>query len=112
MPRELESWIACLIELAGDVRAAHASEPVALQPDHYGFLVFLLSQIFENEDQALLGLRASPIFRFSFEKGRLLFKDLRERGLVVGAAPTTEAQELVMQSPYAPYVSAVREVSR
>jgi hypothetical protein len=111
-PRDLESWLACLLGLAGNERAAQAPEPVALHADHYGLLVFLLSKAFENEDQALSGLRSSPIFRFPIERSRSLLKDLRDRGLVVGAAPTTEAHELVMQSPYAPYVSAVREVSR
>jgi len=112
VPRDIEAWLACLVDLAGNVRVAQPPEAVALHPDHYGLLVFLLSQAFENEEQALAGLRSSPIFRFSLERGRSLLKDLRERGLVAGAAPTTEAHELVMQSPYAPYVSAVREVSR
>ena len=112
VPRDLESWLTGLLDLAGDVRAAQAPEQLALQPDHYGLLVFLLGQAFENEEQAMAGLRSSSIFRFSAERGRSLLKELRERGLVVGAAPTTEAHELVMQSPYAAYVSAVREVSR
>ena len=110
-PGDLESWLASLVALAGESRPAPARVEAALQPDHYGFLVFLLSQTFEGEEQAIVGLRSSPIFRFSAERGRSLLKELRERGLVVGAAPTTEAYELVMQSPYAPYVSAVREVS-
>jgi hypothetical protein len=110
--REVERWLACLLDLAGDVRAEQAPELVALQADHFGLLVFLLSREFENEEQALVALRSSPIFRFSAERGRLLLKELRERGLVVGSAPTPEAHRLVMQSPYAHYVSAVREVSR
>lgn len=112
VPREVEAWLACLLDLSGDVRVAQAPQPAALQPDHYGLLVFLLSQAFENEEQALAGLRSSSIFRFSAERGRSLLKELRDRGLVVGAALTTEAHEVVMQSPYAAYVSAVREVSR
>jgi hypothetical protein len=108
---QVEAWLACLVDLAGNVRIAQTSEPAALRPDHYGFLVFLLSQAFENEEQAISELSYSAIFRFSAEKGRSLLRELHERGLVVGAAPTTQAYELVMQSPYAPYVSAVREVS-
>lgn len=109
--REVETWLTCLVDLAGDVQAARAPEPVALQPDHYGFLVFLLSRTFKDEDQALAGLRSSSIFSFSVDRGRSLLKELRERGLVVGTLPTAEALALVMQSPYAPYVSAAREVS-
>lgn len=109
---QVEAWLACLVDLVGDVRVAQTLEPAALQPDHYGLLVFLLSQAFENEEQALAGLSSSPIFRFSAAKGRSLLRELHERGLVAGAAPTTQAHELVMQSPYAPYVSAVREVSQ
>ena len=41
-----------------------------------------------------------------------LLKELRDRRLVDGAIPTREAHTLVMQSPYAPYVSAIREVSK
>lgn len=112
VPREVQGWLACLADLAGNARVELAPEPTALQPDHYGFLVFLLGQAFENDEQALSALRSSPIFRFSAEKGRSLLNELRERGLVAGTAPTNEAYELVMRSPYAPYVSAVREVSR
>jgi len=109
---QVEAWLAHLVDLAGEVRAAQSPEPAALRPDHYGLLVFLLSQSFENEEQALAGLSASTIFRFSVEKGRSLLRELHDRGLVVGAAPTPQARELVMQSPYALYVSAVREVSQ
>ena len=109
---QLEEWLSRLADLAGDVRVAQTSQPAALQPDHYGFLVFLLSQTFENEEQAIAGLSSSPIFSFSSKNGRSLLRELNERGLVVGAMPTTEAYELVMQSPYGPYVSAVREVSQ
>ena len=111
-PQEVTAWLACLLNLAGDARASPAQEPAALQPDHYGLLVFLLSSTFESEDQALTGLRTSSIFRFSAEKARSLLKELRERGLVVGTAPTTKAHDLVMHSPYGAYVSAVREVSQ
>lgn len=111
-PNEVERWLATLIALAGkSVPATHSVER-ALHPDHYGMLVFLLSEPFENEAQAIAALSSSPIFRFSPEKGRSLLQELRDRGGVIGAAPTPAALELVMQSPYAPYVSAVREVSR
>ncbi len=109
---QVEAWLEHLVNLAGEVRVAQTLEPATLRPEHYGFLVFLLSQSFENEEQVLAGLSASTIFRISVEKGRGLLRDLHERGLVVGAAATSQAQELVMQSPYAPYVSAVREVSK
>src|SRR5207244_65276 len=79
VPQDLEAWLTCLVDLAGDVRTAQAPKPAELQPDHYGFLVFLLSQGYENEEQALTGLRSSAIFRFSVERGRSLLKELRER---------------------------------
>ena len=110
-PDDLESWLARLIALAGESQPAEVPLANALSPDHYGFLVFLLSRTFADEDQAIEGLRSSPIFRFAPEKGRSLLRELRDRGLVNGAMPTTEACEIVMQSPYAPYVSALREVS-
>ena len=110
--REAEAWLACLVDLAGNVRSAQAPEPIALQPDHYGFLVFLLSQSFDNEDQMFVGLLSSPIFRFSVERGRSLLAELRQQGLVEGVAPTPQAHAVVTQSPYAPYASAFREVPR
>lgn len=112
VPREVERWLASLSELAGEARATQGPEPVPLEPDHYGLLVFLLSRAFESEEQALASLLSSPIFRFSHERGRSLLNDLRGRGLVVGAVPTPAAHEVVMRSPYAHYVTAVREVSR
>jgi len=111
VPGDIQSWLGCLVALAGESRPAPTPVATALQPDHFGFLVFLLSQSFADEEQVIAGLRSSSIFRFSHERGRTLLQELREQGLVVGAEPTTEAYELVMQSPYAPYVSALREVS-
>ena len=51
------------------------------------------------------------IFRIAPERTNALLNELRSQGLVVGALPTTEATELVMQSPYALYVGALREVT-
>jgi hypothetical protein len=110
-PGDLESWFKSLVSLAGECQAAEAPMAGALSADQYGFLVFLLSQPFADETQAIAGLRSSTIFRLSPERGRSLLKELRDRGLVDGALPTTEAYELVMQSPYAAYVSALCEVS-
>ena len=42
---------------------------------------------------------------------KALLKDLQARGLVAGATPTGAAEELVLQSPYAHYVNALREVA-
>ncbi|WP_321946814.1 hypothetical protein [Paraburkholderia sp. J10-1] len=110
-PEELERWLASLVSLAGEGQPAKMAAATALSPDHYGFLVFLLSQTFADEEQAIAGLRSSSVFRFSLERGRSLLKELSDRGLVDGAMPTSVAYELVMQSPYAPYVGALREVS-
>lgn len=110
-PREADAWLESLTALAGAGRAEAVPEPRILEPDHFGFLVYLLSKQFADEEQALGELRASTVFKFSAERARTLLMELRERGLVVGAVPTAQAFELVMQSPYAPYVSAVREVS-
>jgi hypothetical protein len=110
-PGELKSWFASLVLLAGDIASAKAPAASALLPDHYGFLVFLLTHTFADDEQAIAGLRSSPVFSFSAQRGRTLLKELRDRGLVDGAMPTTEAYELVMGSRYAAYVSALREVS-
>lgn len=109
---ELEDWLDSLVQLAGESRLPQAPEAVPLSADHYGLLVYLLSRTFSDEQQAIDGLRSSPIFRISAERGRSLLKDLQGRGLVDGAAPTSAAEELVMQSPYAHYVNALREVNR
>ncbi|HYD57908.1 MAG TPA: hypothetical protein VEB41_13455 [Burkholderiales bacterium] len=108
VPAELRSWLGNLVELAGESQAVPTTVAAALQPDHYGFLIFLLSQPFSDEGQVVAALHSSSVFRFSIEKGRLLLKELRDQDLVLGVTPTTEAYELVMQSPYAPYVSALR----
>ena len=112
VPGDLESWFATLVSLAGENQPAELPVTGALSAEQYGFLVFLLSQTFTDEAQAIAALLSSSIFRFSPERGRSLLSELRDRDLVDGAKPTTEAYELVMQSPYAAYVSALREVSR
>ncbi len=109
---DLESWFTSLVSLAGENQPAEPTVAGALSAEHYGFLVFLLSQTFTDEAQAIAALLSSSIFRFSSERARLLLRELRDRDLVDGAKPTTEAYELVMQSPYAAYVGALREVSR
>jgi hypothetical protein len=111
-PAELESWFSCLVALAGEEAPAVTPKTAPLKPDHFGLLVFLLSGSFNTTDEALQNLVSSTVFRFSPERARLLLKELSERGLVVDAAPTPEAKALVMESPYALYVSAVREVNR
>jgi hypothetical protein len=110
-PEETQRWLVSLVALAGEAKAVDAPAQTSLSPDHYGLLVFLLSRSFEGDEQAIAALRASSIFRIAPERARALLNDLRVRGLVMGAVPTTEATELVMQSPYALYVSALREVT-
>lgn len=107
----LESWFNNLVLLAGERQPVEPSKAGTLSAEHYGFLVFLLSQTFTDEADAVAGLCSSSIFRFSAERVLSLLGELRDRGLVEGVKPTTEACELVMQSPYAAYVSALREVS-
>ena len=110
-PDETQRWLASLLALAGEAKPVTAPAQMPLSTDHYGLLVFLLSRNFDGEEVAIAALQASSIFRIAPERARALLNNLRVRGLVVGATPTTEATELVMQSPYAPYVSALREVT-
>lgn len=110
-PEETQRWLASLVALAGEAKSVAVPAQTPLLAEHYGLLLFLLSRRFEGEEQAIAALQASSIFRIAPERARALLSDLRARGLVMGAMPTTEATEFVMQSPYAPYVSALREVT-
>lgn len=111
VPDETQRWLASLVALAGEAKPLAAPAQMPLSADHYGLLVFLLSRSFEGEEQAIAALQASSIFRIAAEHARSLLIDLRDRGLVLGGVPTPQASALVMQSPYAPYVSALREVT-
>lgn len=108
IPAEVRLWVDGLAELAGEARMV-AAEPAALTPAHFGMLVFLLSANFPDEEAALAALTASRIFGMSAETGRRLMKDLRGRGLLDEAQPCPEAYSLVTNSPYACYVTALRE---
>lgn len=110
-PEETQRWLESLIALAGEIKPAVAPVKPSLSPDHYGLLVFLLSKTFDDEEKTIAALRSSSIFQIDPERARALLNELRSRGLVVGTLPTTEAIELVMRSPYALYVSALREVT-
>lgn len=110
-PMEARKWLQSLVSLAGEARPAPAPAQAPLSADHFGLLVFLLSRRFDGDEQALSTLRKSPIFRIAPERAQALLNELRTRGLVVGVMPTTEATQLVMQSPYALYVTALREVT-
>ena len=109
---ELEGWLGSLVQLAGQSRLPLEVETAPLSADHYGFLVYLMTCPARDDEHAVDGLRSSTIFRIPEERGRSLLKDLRGRGLVDGASPTSAAEELIMQSPYAHYVSALREMNR
>lgn len=111
VPDETNRWLASLVALAGEAKPVAAPAELPLLPDHYGLLVFLLSSRFDDGEQAIAALRASLIFSIAPERARTLLNELQARGLLTGAVPTTEATELVMQSPYAPYVTALLEVS-
>jgi hypothetical protein len=108
-PEESQHWLAGLVSLAGEAKPIAPPAETPLSADHYGLLVFLLSRRFEGEGQALAALHASSVFRIAPERALSLLQDLRLRGLVIDAMPTTEAAELVMQSPYSLFVSALRE---
>lgn len=108
-PEEAQRWLASLVTLAGEAKPVAPVAETPLSADHHGLLVFLLSRRFEGEEQALAALHASPVFRIAPERALSLLQDLRVRGLVIDAIPTTEAAELVMQSPYSPFVNALRE---
>ena len=108
-PEETQRWLAGIVALAGEAKPVAPAAETPLSADHYGLLVFLLSRPFEGEEQALAALHASPVFRIAPERAVSLLQDLRVRGLVIDAMPTAHAAELVMQSPYSPFVSALRE---
>jgi len=108
-PEEARRWLASLVTLAGEAKPVTPAAETPLSADHYGLLVFLLSRGFEGEEQALAALHASSVFRIARQQALALLQDLRVRGLVIDATPTTEAAELVMQSPYSPYLNALRE---
>jgi len=108
-PEAAHRWLASLVTLAGEAKPVAPAAETPLSADHYGLLVFLLSRRFEGEEQALAALHASPVFRIAPERALSLLQDLRARGLVIDANPTTEAAELVMQSPYSSFVSALHK---
>lgn len=110
-PDEMRRWMDSLAALAGEARPVAAPVEAPLSPEHYGLLVFLLSRTFSDDEQIISLLSASSIFKVATERARILLNDLHLQGLVVGTVPTAEATRLVMQSPYAAYVSALREVN-
>lgn len=109
---DLRAWLQAVEGLAGEPRVTAVQEPAPLRPEHFGMLVFLLSCSFSSDDDALDRLEASDLFRFSRAEGTRLLADLQRRGLTVAATPTDEAERMVMESPYAGYVGAIREAAR
>jgi hypothetical protein len=110
-PEQMQRWLTSLLAIAGEAKPTIAPAERSLSSEHYGLLVFLLSRTFDDEGQAIAALASSAIVRISPVRTNALLNELRSQGLVVGAVPTSEAAELVMKSPYAPYVSALREVT-
>lgn len=111
-PDELNDWLCNLALLAGESNTEEVNEAEPLTPEHYGFLVFLMSTSCREEEGVIDEMQSSPIFQISEPRSRSLLKDLQNRALVDGTDPTAEARELIMQSPYGHYVSALREVNQ
>jgi len=111
-PDDLIDWLCNLALLAGESNTEEVNEVQPLTPEHYGFLVFLMSTSLREEEDVIDGIELSPIFRISEVRSRFLLKDLQDRAFVDGTVPTAEARELIMQSPYGHYVSALREVNQ
>lgn len=109
--QELRIWLDELAALAGEPRPDMKPKDTPLCADHYGFLIYLLSGNFDNVNDAMDGLHASSIFRISTAKARALLEDLQSRNLHDGLKPTQEAEQLVLQSPYGHYLSALREAN-
>jgi len=108
VPAKLEQWLEEIRSMAGTPAPGPPTEERPLEPEHFGFLIFLLSGEFASVDDALAALGRSPIFAFAPERARRLLADLTERGLIQGARPTRAAEALVTESPYAAYAAALR----
>lgn len=111
-PDELNDWLFNLAQLAGESSTEEDNEVEPLTPEHYGFLVFLMSTSCCEEEGVIDGITSSPIFQLSEARSRFLLKDLQDRAFVDGTIPTAETRDLIMQSPYGHYVSALREVNQ
>ena len=104
-------WLADLGNLAGTREEVPVKEVAPLRPDHYGMLVFLCSVKKADRTSAMFALEESSIFSWPQPVAHKLMDELSARGLIEDAMCTEAALDLVCQSPYAAYLSAMNEVT-
>lgn len=108
-PELLQKWLERLYEQAGQKQSRPVATKRALQPLHFSLLLHLASGVFESQAAACAALENSTVFNITPQKGQALCHELLEMGLVAGAELTADGQKVLAESPYAVYLSALKE---
>lgn len=114
--KDLQDWLYKLYSLAGTPLAstdnnARETEFEARQ-EHFTVLLHLLSGHFQDKQTALDALDISSIFKISSTEAKPYFDELEKYGLTLNGQVTQSGHELLYQSPYAVYASALEAIAK
>lgn len=110
-PDLVQNWISRLFALSGKPRRSEKEKQKKpqLTPYHYSLLLHLSSQKHTSLPAALDTLESSSVFHITREHGSRLCEDLIQLGLINEARLTDTGREALDKSPYAIYLSALKE---
>lgn len=110
-PKLSQDWLTQLYALAGRPRetAKQVQTGPNLTPLYFSMLLHLASREYATLEEALDSLESSPIFKISREQGKRLCADLAEFGYITKASLSETGRETLNKSPYAIYLTPLKE---
>lgn len=109
--RTIQEWLETLGGLAGESAPARAVEEATTEfrpnRDHFAMMLHLCERDFTSTAEALDRLADSPVFAIPEESARPCLSSLEEAGLVNSGKLTDKGREMLLDSPYAVYATAM-----
>jgi hypothetical protein len=109
--RTFQEWLETIGRLAGESAAPIAVEEATSEfrpnRDHFAMMLHLCEREFGSSDEALDRLADSPVFAIPEESARQCLNALEQAGLVTSGKLTEKGREILLDSPYAVYATAI-----
>ena len=112
--RTIQDWLQTLSGLAGESAPVIAVEELTTEfrpnRDHFAMMLHLCERDFVSSDEALERLADSPVFAIPEESARRCLGSLEEAGLVNSGKLTEKGREMLLDSQYAVYATAIGRI--
>ena len=109
--RVVREWLEILCGLAGEPspELTVETQETEFRPnrDHFAMMLHLYGQDFASHKEALERLAESPVIAIPVESAQICLSSLEEVGLAERGGLTVKGREMLLDSPYAVYASAM-----